>query len=195
MGSDFRSPWRSKSKLWFQSNLGVNAMEEGCVDMLLIQCVSCIPPLGQRFRVLYSYGVLKNARGDRSPRQSFMSSKPFPSHDTRMLPRAFKALRKLLQFSSRLMIIVHLEEVVERKLSIPVSLLQDSKYLLFGIPIIWNACYLEYIHTQLVSLITCILQIPHCNLEQSINSHSTRKRSTEVQDHLSQQLQISRAIV
>ncbi len=31
---------------------------------------------------------------------------------------------------------------VERKLSIPVSLLQDSKYPI-GILIIWNACYLE----------------------------------------------------
>ena len=93
---------------------------------------------------------------------------------------------------------------VERKLSIPVPLrfhyykipnTYYLEYLLFGMPTIWNTYYLEYLlfgmrviwntlilylfhPVSLVSLITYILQIPHCNLEQSIASHSTRKRST-----------------
>ena len=58
------------------------------------------------------------------------------------------------------------------------------EYLLFGILVIWNACYLEYSHTLLVSLsftgFTHYLYTTdsQCNLEQSITSHSTRKRST-----------------
>ena len=79
-------------------------------------------------------------------------------------------------------------ETVERKLSIPVLLLQDSKYS------IWNAYFLEYLLFRILSyitkfhwgftkiadsLITYILQIPHCISEQSITSHSTTQRSTE----------------
>ncbi len=55
---------------------------------------------------------------------------------------------------------------------------------LFGIPIIWNGCYLEYSHTLLVSpsftgfthyLYTTDYPV---YLEQSITSHSTIQRST-----------------
>jgi hypothetical protein len=81
---------------------------------------------------------------------------------------------------------------VERILSVPVSLLRDSKYsiwnTLFGILYleysIWITCYLEYSHTLLVS--PCFTGFTHylytmdfpVYLEESITSQSTTKRST-----------------
>jgi hypothetical protein len=81
---------------------------------------------------------------------------------------------------------------VERILSVPVSLLRDSKYsiwnTLFGILYleysIWITCYLEYSHTLLVS--PCFTGFTHylytmdlpVYLEESITSQSTTKHST-----------------
>ena len=79
---------------------------------------------------------------------------------------------------------------------IKVSLLQDSKYLLFGIPTVWNTHYLECVLFGILSYspgftqfhwfhsLPIYLQITHCNLEQSIASHSTRKRSTAIYNPL-----------
>jgi hypothetical protein len=101
---------------------------------------------------------------------------------------------------------------VERILSVPVSLLRDSKYsiwntlfgilyleysiwnTLFGILYleysIWITCYLEYSHTLLVS--PCLTGFTHylytmdfpVYLEESITSQSTTKRSTGCDERL-----------